>query len=53
MRFGRSDRHPMTGNRMSSEEAAEVHGFERHSGCTPGWGRQCCRANYCANAAAA
>ena len=31
MRFGRSDRHPMTGNRMSSEEAAEVHGFERHT----------------------
>src|ERR1700709_1468330 len=26
-----SDRHPMTGNRMSPDEAAGVHGFERHS----------------------
>src|ERR1700709_844424 len=26
-----SDRHPMTGNRMSPDEAAGVHGFERHT----------------------
>src|SRR5213595_2501009 len=25
-----NDRHPMTGNRMSPDEAAGVHGFERH-----------------------
>ena len=31
MRLRRSDRHPMTGNRMSSEEAAGVHGFEHHT----------------------
>ena len=30
MRKRRSDRHPMTGNRMSSEET-EGHGFETHS----------------------
>ncbi len=31
MRIFKGDRHPMTGNRMSPEEAAGVHGFERHT----------------------
>ena len=31
MRGFRGDRHPMTGNRMSPDEAAGVHGFERHT----------------------
>ena len=31
MRFGKRDRHPMTGNRDVAEEAAGVHGFERHT----------------------